>query len=55
MAEIHITVTIDARAEKVFDIADNPENRPKYVPNVSQVVDIRRSDRRISDSFRVIY
>lgn len=26
MAEIHKTVTIDAPAEKVFDIVDDPEN-----------------------------
>jgi ribosome-associated toxin RatA of RatAB toxin-antitoxin module len=55
MAEIHKTVTIDAPAEKVFDIVDDPENYPKYVPNVSQVVDVRRSERRIGDSFRVLY
>ena len=55
MAEIHKTVTIDAPAEKVFDIVDDPENYPKYVPNVSRVVDVRRSDKRIGDSFRVIY
>ena len=55
MAEIHKTVTIDAPIARVFDIVDDPENYPKYVPNVSQVVDVRRSDRRIGDSFRVIY
>jgi ribosome-associated toxin RatA of RatAB toxin-antitoxin module len=55
MAQIHKTVTIDAPAEKVFDIVDDPDNYPKYVPNVSQVVDVRRSDKRIGDSFRVIY
>ena len=55
MAEIHKTVTIDAPADKVFDIVDDPENYPKYVPNVSRVVDVRRSDKRIGDSFRVIY
>jgi ribosome-associated toxin RatA of RatAB toxin-antitoxin module len=55
MAEIHKTVTIDAPAARVFDIVDDPEHYPKYVPNVSQVVDLRRSDRRIGDSFRVIY
>ncbi|HEV2027925.1 MAG TPA: SRPBCC family protein [Candidatus Dormibacteraeota bacterium] len=52
---MHKTGTIDAPAEKVFDIVDDPENCPKYVPNVSQVVDVRRSDRRMGDSFRVIY
>ena len=51
MAEIHKTVTIDAPAARVFDIVDDPEHYPKYVPNVGQVVDLRRSDRRIGDSF----
>ena len=55
MAEIHKTGTIGAPAEKFFDIVDDPENYPKYVPNVSQVVDVRRSDRRMGNSFRVIY
>ncbi len=55
MAEIHKTVTIDAPADKVFEIVDNPENFPRYVPNVSQVVDVRLSDRRVGDTFRVIY
>ncbi len=55
MAEIHKTATIDAPAEKLFEIVDNPENFPGYVPNVSQVVDVRRSEGRVGDTFRVIY
>ena len=55
MAEIHKTVTIDAPADKVFEIVDNPENFTRYVPNVTQVVDVRRSERRVGDTFRVIY
>jgi len=39
----------------VFAIVDDPANFPKYVPNVHDVVDVRRSDGRIGDSFRVIY
>ncbi len=55
MAEIHKSVTIEAPVEKAFEIVDDPENFPRYVPNVSQVVDVHRSDRRLGDSFRVIY
>jgi uncharacterized membrane protein len=55
MSEVHKTATIDAPAGELFDIVENPENLPKYVPNVSQVVDIDRTDRRIGDRFRVIY
>jgi carbon monoxide dehydrogenase subunit G len=55
MSEIHKSVTIDAPAEKVYGFVDNPENFSKYVPNVERVVDIKRSEGRIGDSFRVIY
>ena len=55
MAEIHKSTTVAAPVEKVFEIVDDPANFPKYVPNVNDVVDVRRSDGRIGDSFRVIY
>ncbi len=55
MSEIHKNATIDAPAEKVYAFVDNPENLPQYVPNVERVVDIKRSEGRIGDSFRVIY
>lgn len=55
MSAVHKTATIDAPAGELFDIVDNPENLSKYVPNVSQVVDIDRTDRRVGDAFRVIY
>jgi uncharacterized membrane protein len=55
MAEIHKTSTIQAPAEEVFTIIENPENFPRYVRNVSAVVDVKRSDQRVGDSFRVIY
>jgi carbon monoxide dehydrogenase subunit G len=54
MSEIHKSVTIDAPAEKVYAFVDNPENFSRYVPNVERVVDIKRSEGRIGDSFRVI-
>ena len=55
MSEIHKTVTIDSPVEAVFEIVDDPQNFPKYVPNVNRVADVQLSDQRVGDSFRVIY
>jgi carbon monoxide dehydrogenase subunit G len=55
MSEIHKSLIIDAPSEKVYEFVDNPDNFSKYVPNVERVVDIKRSEGRIGDSFRVIY
>jgi len=55
MAEIHKSTTVAAPVEKVFEIVDDPANFPRYVPNVHEVADVRRSDGRMGDSFRVIY
>jgi ribosome-associated toxin RatA of RatAB toxin-antitoxin module len=55
MAEIRKTATIDAPADQVFAIIDDALNFPKYVPNVSEVVDLKRSGRAVGDSYRVIY
>jgi ribosome-associated toxin RatA of RatAB toxin-antitoxin module len=55
MSEIHKSVTIDASAEKVYALVDNPERFSEFVPNVERVVDIKRSEGRVGDSFRVIY
>jgi carbon monoxide dehydrogenase subunit G len=55
MSEIHKSLTIDAPAETVYEFVDNPENFAKYVPNVQRVEDIKRSERRIGDTFTVIY
>src|SRR5437016_13754971 len=33
---------------------DNPENFPGYVPNVTKVSNIRRSEKRLGDSFDVV-
>ena len=55
MAEIHKSATIKAAVEDVFTIIENPENYPRYVPNVSEVVGVQRTDQRVGDSFRVIY
>lgn len=55
MAEIHKGATIDSPIDRVFEIVDDPTKFPKYIPNVHEVVDVRRSDARIGDTFRVIY
>jgi uncharacterized membrane protein len=55
MAEIHKSVTIDAPAETVFDLLDDPSAIPSYTPNIERVEDVRQSEQRIGDTFRVIY
>ena len=55
MAHINKRATIDAPIEKVFDLVDDPERIPTYAPNVERVVDIVRTEKRVGDSFRVIY
>src|SRR5918912_117859 len=55
MAEIHKSATIDAPAERVFDLLDDPSGIPSYTPNVERVEDVRRSEQRVGDTFRVIY
>ena len=55
MAEIHKSVTIDAPAGRVFDLLDDPSAIPSYTPNVERVEDVRQSEQRIGDTFRVIY
>src|SRR5206468_9981814 len=44
-----------APVEKVFVMLDNPENFPVFVPNVTKVSNIRRSEKRLGDSFDVVY
>jgi carbon monoxide dehydrogenase subunit G len=55
MSEIHKSLTIDAPAEKVYAFVDNPENFSQYTPNVERVVDIKRTDARVGDSFHAVY
>jgi len=55
MAEIHKTATIDARADELFELIADPQNLPRFVPNVSDVVDVRQTDEHVGDSYRVIY
>jgi ribosome-associated toxin RatA of RatAB toxin-antitoxin module len=55
MSQIKRALTIEATADELFDIVEEPTNLPKYVPNVSEVVDVQRTDQRVGDTFRVIY
>lgn len=55
MSEIKKSLTIEATAEELFDIVEDPRQLPKFVPNVSEVVDIHRTEQRVGDTFRVIY
>jgi uncharacterized membrane protein len=55
MAEIHKSVSINAPAERVFDLIDDPGAIPSYTPNVERVEDVQQSEHRIGDTFRVIY
>lgn len=55
MAEIHKSAIIDAPVEKVFDFVDDPEKIPTYTPNVERVADVVRTEKRLGDSFRIIY
>lgn len=55
MAEIHESLAVNARAETVFDLVDDEQKYPSYVPNVTGVADAVRSQGRVGDSVRVIY
>src|SRR5205809_605346 len=55
MPNITKSVEVGAPVEKVFEMLDNPENFPVYVPNVTKVSNIRRSEKRLGDSFDVVY
>jgi len=55
MAEIHESISVNARAERVFDIVDDEQKYPSYVPNVTGVADVVRSQGRVGDSVRIIY
>lgn len=55
MTRIHATATIDAPADMVFDIVEAPERWPDYVPHVLRALDVRSTDQRLGDTFRLIY
>ncbi|HLI51148.1 MAG TPA: SRPBCC family protein [Thermomicrobiaceae bacterium] len=55
MPQIQKTATINAPIERVFEAIDDPEMMPRYVPSVTKVSDIHRTDERLRDTFRVTY
>ena len=55
MARLTESITIAAPVEKVFLRCDDPHAMPLYVPSVTSVSDVKRSDRRLGDTFRVTY
>lgn len=55
MAEIHKSATIEGSVERVFDFVDDPGKIPSYTPNVERVADVVRSEKRVGDTFRIIY
>ena len=55
MSAAHKTVTIDAPAERVFEFLADPQNIAACAPNVLRVADVMRSERRVGDTFRVVY
>src|SRR5712691_10284265 len=55
MPRITKSLEVGAPVEKVFEMLDDPENFPVYVPIVTKVSNIRRSDKRLGDSFDVVY
>lgn len=55
MASLRRSAALDAPAGKLFDAIEDPENWPRYVPHVEKALDVQRSERRVGDSFRLIY
>ncbi len=54
-SQIHATMTIDTPVEKVLEFVADPENLATCSPSVERVFDVRRSGRRVGDSFRAVY
>ncbi len=46
---------INASAEKVFKVLDDPNQMPTIVPAVTRVSDVTMSKDRVGDTFRVTY
>ena len=49
------TITIKAPIEEVFKRVEDPNGLPLYVPAVTNVSDVRRSEKGIGDTFRATY
>lgn len=55
MPRIQKAATVNAPAERVFQAIDDPEMMERYVPSVTKVSDVQRTDARLGDTFRVTY
>lgn len=55
MAKITKTVIIKAPVDKIFKVFDDPNAIPLYVPAATNVGNVRQSENRIGDTFRITY
>ena len=55
MPAIHKSTVVNAPIETVFDAFDDPEALPQYVPPMTHVREVHRSDQRLGDSFQATY
>lgn len=55
LAKITKTVVIKAPVDKVFKVFDDPNAIPLYVPAATNVGNVRQSENRIGDTFRITY
>jgi uncharacterized protein YndB with AHSA1/START domain len=55
MPTIHKSTVVNAPIETVFDALDDPEALPQYIPPMTQVREVHRSNQRLGDSFQATY
>ena len=55
MTKIVKSIEIGVPVEKVFEKCDDPYHFPFLYPYVTNVDDVRKTDKRIGDAFRVTY
>jgi carbon monoxide dehydrogenase subunit G len=55
MPVIHHETLIEASPAQIFALLDDPHRFPRYAPGVKAVSEVRQTDQRIGDSFRVTY
>src|SRR5713226_2403224 len=55
MAKLTKAIDVVAPAEKIFGTLDDPKAMPLYVPAVTDVTDVRKSETRVGDTFRATY
>ncbi len=55
MTRIKRTIAIKAPVEKVFRACDNPSAFPLFVPSVTKVSNLHRTEKRLGDTFNATY